>query len=146
MPKKEASGRRFSGGVTRGESFEGALTNLYEAIEECLSVEVDPTSIATGARVVEIAVLVVSGIGSPVFWTLVAGSYTQVPVTIASLSFSLTWCANCAPGTTAWRVCSGRNARKTSRQSATRRRRAGSPSSILAALSGLRVRLCGARA
>lgn len=44
------------GCATQGETFEELLTNLYEAIEGCLSIEVDPASIESGARVVEIAV------------------------------------------------------------------------------------------
>ena len=45
------------GCVTQGESFEELLTNLYEAVEGCLSVDVQPSSPGPGAsRIVEIAV------------------------------------------------------------------------------------------
>ena len=44
------------GCATQGESFEELLANLYEAVEGCLSVDVDQASTAAGDRVVEIAV------------------------------------------------------------------------------------------
>lgn len=47
------------GCATQGETFEKLLSNLYEAVEGCLSVEVEPTQGAAGqdtGRVVEIAV------------------------------------------------------------------------------------------
>lgn len=47
------------GCATQGETFEELLSNLYEAVEGCLSVEVEPTQGAAGqdtGRVVEIAV------------------------------------------------------------------------------------------
>lgn len=44
------------GCVTQGETFEELLTNLYEAVEGCLSVDVEPASIEPGSRVLEIAV------------------------------------------------------------------------------------------
>lgn len=44
------------GCATQGETFEELLQNLYEAIEGCLSVDIDPVSVSTKARIVEIAV------------------------------------------------------------------------------------------
>ena len=44
------------GCATRGESFEELLSNLYEAVEGCLSVDIDRIAVAAGDRVVEIAV------------------------------------------------------------------------------------------
>ena len=44
------------GCATQGESFEELLANLYEAIEGCLSVDLDQISTSAGDRVVEIAV------------------------------------------------------------------------------------------
>ena len=44
------------GCATQGESFEELLTNLYEAIEGCLSVEVCEVSDSDKAKVIEIAV------------------------------------------------------------------------------------------
>lgn len=44
------------GCATQGETFEDLLQNLYEAIEGCLSVEVEPTKLTPGTQVVEIAV------------------------------------------------------------------------------------------
>jgi len=44
------------GCATQGETFEELLTNLYEAIEGCLSVDVATTSISPTDRIVEIAV------------------------------------------------------------------------------------------
>jgi predicted RNase H-like HicB family nuclease len=44
------------GCVTQGESFEELLTNLYEAVEGCLSVDVEEPEEDSGARVLEIAV------------------------------------------------------------------------------------------
>lgn len=44
------------GCATHGETFEALLSNLYEAVEGCLSVDVAPPSAGTGTRVVEIAV------------------------------------------------------------------------------------------
>jgi len=44
------------GCATQGESFEELLTNLYEAVEGCLAVDVDPDSIESGGRILEIAV------------------------------------------------------------------------------------------
>ena len=44
------------GCATQGESFEELLTNLYEAIEGCLSVEVCNVSNSEKTRAIEIAV------------------------------------------------------------------------------------------
>lgn len=44
------------GCATQGETYEELLQNLYEAIEGCLSVEVEAPKITGNDRVVEIAV------------------------------------------------------------------------------------------
>lgn len=44
------------GCATQGETFEELLANLYEAIEGCLSVDVEPVSLDKDTRVLEIAV------------------------------------------------------------------------------------------
>jgi predicted RNase H-like HicB family nuclease len=44
------------GCATQGETFEDLLQNLYEAIEGCLSVEVEPPEKTGTDRIVEIAV------------------------------------------------------------------------------------------
>lgn len=44
------------GCATQGETFEALLSNLYEAVEGCLSVDVAPPAASAGTRVVEIAV------------------------------------------------------------------------------------------
>ena len=44
------------GCATQGESFEELLTNLYEAVEGCLSVEVRDIPISEQDKVIEIAV------------------------------------------------------------------------------------------
>ena len=44
------------GCATQGDSFEELLSNLYEAVEGCLSVDVDPVCISASDKVVEIAV------------------------------------------------------------------------------------------
>jgi len=44
------------GCATQGETFEELLANLYEAVEACLSVEIDPGSNGSAGRVIEIAV------------------------------------------------------------------------------------------
>jgi predicted RNase H-like HicB family nuclease len=46
----------IAGCATQGETFEELLQNLYEAVEGCLSVDIEPARIAAGERVVEIAV------------------------------------------------------------------------------------------
>lgn len=44
------------GCATQGETFEELLSNLYEAVEGCLSVDVAPTKLTGDGRVLEIAV------------------------------------------------------------------------------------------
>lgn len=44
------------GCATQGDTFEELLSNIYEAVEACLSVDVDPTDVSEKARVLEIAV------------------------------------------------------------------------------------------
>jgi predicted RNase H-like HicB family nuclease len=44
------------GCATQGETFEELLLNIYEAVEACLSVDVDDVEITDDARVMEIAV------------------------------------------------------------------------------------------
>ena len=44
------------GCATQGESFEELLTNLYEAVEGCLSVEVRDIPISEKDKVIEITV------------------------------------------------------------------------------------------
>ena len=44
------------GCATQGETFEELLRNLYEAVEGCLSVDIEPAQIGQGGRVLEIAV------------------------------------------------------------------------------------------
>jgi predicted RNase H-like HicB family nuclease len=45
------------GCATQGDTFEELLQNLYEAVEGCLSVDIEPTKLnAKGARVFEIAI------------------------------------------------------------------------------------------
>jgi predicted RNase H-like HicB family nuclease len=44
------------GCATQGETFEALLANLYEAVEACLSVDLDQIEIADNDRILEIAV------------------------------------------------------------------------------------------
>ena len=44
------------GCVTQGESFDELLTNIYEAVEGCLSVDVQEVSVSEKTRIMEIAV------------------------------------------------------------------------------------------
>lgn len=44
------------GCATEGDTFEELLANLYEAVEGCLFVEIEPESFAEGDRVMAIAV------------------------------------------------------------------------------------------
>jgi predicted RNase H-like HicB family nuclease len=44
------------GCATQGETFEELLQNLYEAIEGCLSVDVESVEIGDSDRILEIAV------------------------------------------------------------------------------------------
>lgn len=47
----------ISGCATQGDTFEELLANLYEAVEGCLAVDLDPgTELAEPGRVIEIAV------------------------------------------------------------------------------------------
>lgn len=46
----------IQGCVSQGDSFEELLGNLYEAIEGCLSVDVQDIEVSTKSKVVEIAV------------------------------------------------------------------------------------------
>lgn len=44
------------GCATQGETFEELLSNLYEAIEGCLSVDIESPAAGDNSRVIEIAV------------------------------------------------------------------------------------------
>lgn len=44
------------GCTTQGETFEELLNNLYEAVEGCLSVDVEEFDVTEAGRIVEIAV------------------------------------------------------------------------------------------
>ena len=44
------------GCATQGDTFEELLANLYEAVEGCLAVDVQPAAATAGDRVIEIAV------------------------------------------------------------------------------------------
>ena len=44
------------GCATQGESFEALLTNIYEAVDACLSVDVRDIEVTEDATVMEIAV------------------------------------------------------------------------------------------
>lgn len=44
------------GCATQGETFEELLKNIYEAVEGCLSVDIDPIDDTDGKRILEIAV------------------------------------------------------------------------------------------
>ncbi|MBI3776231.1 MAG: type II toxin-antitoxin system HicB family antitoxin [Gammaproteobacteria bacterium] len=44
------------GCVTQGETFEELLTNLYEAVEGCLSVDTKNVDVSATDRILEIAV------------------------------------------------------------------------------------------
>ena len=44
------------GCATQGESFEELLSNLYEAVEGCLSVDVQDVPVAETDKIIEIAV------------------------------------------------------------------------------------------
>ena len=44
------------GCATQGDTFEDLLANLYEAVEGCLSVDVEPVSAEGHPRTIEIAV------------------------------------------------------------------------------------------
>jgi predicted RNase H-like HicB family nuclease len=44
------------GCATQGETFEELLSNLYEAVEACLAVDIEEPESDSGARILEIAV------------------------------------------------------------------------------------------
>jgi predicted RNase H-like HicB family nuclease len=44
------------GCATQGDTFEELLANLYEAVEGCLSIDVEPNPSAEPGRVLEIAI------------------------------------------------------------------------------------------
>jgi predicted RNase H-like HicB family nuclease len=44
------------GCATQGETFEELLQNLYEAVEGCLSVDVESLKVASEDRIMEIAI------------------------------------------------------------------------------------------
>jgi len=44
------------GCVTQGDSFDELLTNIYEAVEGCLSIDIQDITISDKDRIVEIAV------------------------------------------------------------------------------------------
>lgn len=44
------------GCATQGDTFEALLANLYEAVEACLSVDLDQIEIVNNDRILEIAV------------------------------------------------------------------------------------------
>ncbi|AMK76348.1 MULTISPECIES: type II toxin-antitoxin system HicB family antitoxin [Methylomonas] len=44
------------GCVTQGDSFDELLGNIYEAVEGCLSVDIDEASVGDNGRIMEIAV------------------------------------------------------------------------------------------
>ncbi|NBC47715.1 MAG: type II toxin-antitoxin system HicB family antitoxin [Gammaproteobacteria bacterium] len=46
----------IEGCVTQGESFDELLTNLYEAVEGCLAVDLEDIQLTPGDKVLEIAV------------------------------------------------------------------------------------------
>ena len=46
----------ISGRVTQGDTFDELLSNIYEAVEGCLAVDIDESSITGNDRVMEIAV------------------------------------------------------------------------------------------
>ncbi len=46
----------ISGCVTQGDTFDELLSNIYEAVEGCLSVDIDETTISASDRILEIAV------------------------------------------------------------------------------------------
>ncbi len=44
------------GCVTQGESFDELLSNIYEAVEGCLSVDIEEITISEKDKIIEIAV------------------------------------------------------------------------------------------
>lgn len=43
------------GCVSQADSFEDLLPNIYEAVEGCLSVDIDPVDITSSDRIMELA-------------------------------------------------------------------------------------------
>ena len=41
---------------TQGETWEELLTNIYEAVEGCLSIETDPIKTSNNDKIIEIAI------------------------------------------------------------------------------------------
>ncbi|PSB02025.1 type II toxin-antitoxin system HicB family antitoxin [Merismopedia glauca] len=46
----------IEGCATQGDTYEELLENLYEAIEGCLSVDINPAQISAKSKLIEIAV------------------------------------------------------------------------------------------
>lgn len=46
----------ISGCATQGDSFEELLANIYEAVEACLSVDIETTDLLASDKILEIAV------------------------------------------------------------------------------------------
>ena len=46
----------IAGCATQGDTFDELLTNLYEAVEACLSVDLEELELTAGSKVMEIAV------------------------------------------------------------------------------------------
>ncbi len=46
----------ISGCATQGDTFEELLQNIYEAVEGCLSIDIDPSIISDNQKVIEIAI------------------------------------------------------------------------------------------
>ena len=46
----------IAGCVTQGDSFDELLSNIYEAVEGCLSVDVQDIDVSDNAKIMEIAV------------------------------------------------------------------------------------------
>jgi len=44
------------GCVTQGDTFDELLTNIYDAVEGCLSIDVQETDLSATSRIMEIAV------------------------------------------------------------------------------------------
>jgi len=62
------------GCATQGDTFEELLTNLYEAVEACLSVDIEEIEFDESVRIMEIAVLRrYLAKSSPGYWSNVAG-------------------------------------------------------------------------
>jgi len=46
----------ISGCVTQGETFDELLTNIYEAVEGCLSVDIEDFEVSKTDKIMEIAI------------------------------------------------------------------------------------------